>query len=335
MLSSHDHALGLTRLNVYAGMAGFYFVRDEIDTGAADNPLSLPAYPYEIPLVIQDKMFKETGELFYPSFNGDPFYQDFITDEGAEVSDDAPSALAEMFGDHIVVNGKIWPKMDVEPRKYRLRLLNGCDSRFLVIQFFAVSLDSMDFTDGEQVPFHVIGGDQGLASNALEVETVVLELAARHDVIFDFSPYVGRRIVIKNIGGDEPFGGDIPGPVGFEDTDKIMAFDVVSELDTNVADDFDPDMINFPFKEERNAHRVRRVGLFEGHDQKGRLQPLLGSIDPATDMNGEPITWPNTQVYRDAGLIGQIQPGTLPWHAPTTENIKLHDVEEWEIWNLR
>jgi spore coat protein A, manganese oxidase len=76
----HDHALGITRLNVYAGMAGFYIVRDDQDTGAVDNPLGLPAFPYEIPLVIQDRMFKENGELFYPAFPGDPYYEDFINE---------------------------------------------------------------------------------------------------------------------------------------------------------------------------------------------------------------------------------------------------------------
>ena len=108
----HDHALGITRLNVYAGMAGFYFVRDGMDTGKPDNSLGLPAFPYELAYAIQDRMFKANGELFYPSFPGDPFYKDFITDEGAELPPEifpggGPTALAEFFGDHMVVNGLI------------------------------------------------------------------------------------------------------------------------------------------------------------------------------------------------------------------------------------
>ncbi|MGD8726996.1 MAG: multicopper oxidase domain-containing protein, partial [Gemmatimonadales bacterium] len=75
----HDHALGITRLNVYAGMAGFYFVRDQYDTGDANNTLGLPAWPYEKAYAIQDRMFRVTGELFYPSLPGEPFYDDFIT----------------------------------------------------------------------------------------------------------------------------------------------------------------------------------------------------------------------------------------------------------------
>ncbi len=147
----HDHALGITRLNVYAGMAGFYIIRDDFDTGRPGNPLSLPAFPYEAAFAIQDRMFKDNGEFFYPAFPGDPFYADFITGEGAVLPpglfpDGGPTGLAEFFGDHMVVNGTIWPKMDVEPRNYRLRLLNGCDSRFLAVQFFEVPADATDFS---------------------------------------------------------------------------------------------------------------------------------------------------------------------------------------------
>ena len=78
----HDHALGITRLNVYAGMAGFYFVRDGQDTGQPGNPLDLPAYPYETAYAIQDRMFLKGGQLFYPSLPSDPFWDDFIRSEG-------------------------------------------------------------------------------------------------------------------------------------------------------------------------------------------------------------------------------------------------------------
>jgi spore coat protein A len=110
----HDHALGLTRLNVYAGLAGFYFIRDNIDTGLPGNPAGLPAWPYEKAYAIQDRMFRATGELFYPAFPGDRLYADFITEGGAILPTDifpggGPTALAEFFGDHMVVNGVIWP----------------------------------------------------------------------------------------------------------------------------------------------------------------------------------------------------------------------------------
>ena len=83
MMWYHDHALGLTRLNVYAGLAGFFPLRDAADTGKPGNPLGLPADPYELGYAVQDRMFRNTGELFYSAFPGDPFYDDFITGEGA------------------------------------------------------------------------------------------------------------------------------------------------------------------------------------------------------------------------------------------------------------
>jgi FtsP/CotA-like multicopper oxidase with cupredoxin domain len=166
------------------------------------------------------------------------------------------------------------------------------------------------------------------------VETLVVEPASRWDVIIDFSNLLGERIIMKNIGGDEPFGGDIPGPQLFSDTDKIMAFDVLETLNLGVPDDFDIDASFTLLSSELVApDNTRRVGLFEGHDQFGRLQPLLGTVDKATDMNGDPINYPNTDEFKKAGLTGQME-GTMAWHYPTTENIKLGAVEEWEIWNL-
>ena len=335
----HDHALGITRLNVYAGMAGFYFIRDDFDTGLPGNPLDLPAFPYEAAFAIQDRMFKENGELFYPAFPGDPFYADFITDEGAVLPPDifpdgGPTALAEFFGDHIVVNGKIWPKMEVEPRNYRLRLLNGCDSRFLAVQFFEVPSDAEDFSQAIQrqpLPFTVIGSDQGLASSPTTVDTLLLETGSRYDIVVDFkSVTAGNRVIMKNIGGDEPFGGDIPGPQVFGETDRIMAFDVVLPIDSAVPD-VSPSWEDYgPGVPDRT--RLRKVALFEGMDEFGRLQPLLGTAEPATDYLGNPIYWPNTPDYVDAGLVGQME-GSIAWHSPTTENPKLGDTEEWEVWN--
>ncbi len=188
----HDHAVGITRLNVYAGMAGFYIIRDDFDTGLFGNPLDLPAFPYEAAFAIQDKMFKDNGELFYPAFPGDPFYADFITGEGALLPADVfpgggPTGLAEFFGDHMVVNGMIWPQMDVEPCNYRLRFLNGCDSRFLAVQFFEVPPEATDFSAATgPLPFTVIGSDQGLASSPTTVDTLLSETGSRYDVIFDF-----------------------------------------------------------------------------------------------------------------------------------------------------
>jgi FtsP/CotA-like multicopper oxidase with cupredoxin domain len=345
----HDHALGITRLNVYTGMAGFYIIRDDFDTGLAGNPLDLPAFPYEAAFAIQDKMFKENGELFYPAFPGDPFYEDFITGEGAVLPPGifpggGPTGLAEFFGDHMVVNGKIWPKMEVEPRNYRLRFLNGCDSRFLAVQFFEVPAGDTDFNNAiQQVPFTVIGSDQGLASSPTTVDTLLIETGSRYDVIFDFKNVTpGNRVIMKNIGGDEPFGGGIlmPGdPRPFPEMNRIMAFDVVKPLDTAIPD-VSPVGIAFG-PVIPTPTRTRKVALFEGKDEFGRLQPLLGTAEPATDYAGNPINWPATPEYQQAvmpdgtpsQLTGQME-GSIAWHSPTTENPDLDATEEWEIWNV-
>ncbi|MEJ2637424.1 MAG: multicopper oxidase domain-containing protein [Calditrichia bacterium] len=333
----HDHALGITRLNVYAGLAGFYIIRDQYDTGIAGNGLDLPAYPYELAYAIQDRMFLATGELFYPAYPGDPAYEDFITGEGAILPEalfpgGGPTALAEFFGDHMVVNGKIWPKEEVEPRNYRMRLLNGCDSRFMVIQFFEAPLDATDFTSAEgPLEFTVIGSDQGLASSPTNLYRLLFEPGSRYDIIFNFAGHGNKRIIMKNIGGDEPFGGDIPGPQEFEFTDRIMAFDVKKPLN-NLIDDVSPTGISFGPNVPAAPTRLRKVALFEGRDEFGRLQPLLGTAEPATDFAGKPINWPDTQPYIDAGLVGQME-GSIAWHSPTTENPALGSTEEWEIWN--
>jgi FtsP/CotA-like multicopper oxidase with cupredoxin domain len=320
----HDHALGITRLNVYAGMAGFYFVRDAVDTGDANNPLGLPAFPYEMGLAIQDRMFRADGSLFYPAFPGDPFWTDFITDEGLADEDvPQPSALAEFFGDHIVVNGVIWPKANVERRHYRLRLLNGTDSRFLVVRFrVAATPTSTDLTGaGAPLPFYVIGSDQGLAAAATVTDTLVFEPGGRYDVVFDFSQVpAGSRVILENIGGDAPFGGafgdDLDPDDFFPDrqTDRLMAFDAVLPTSA-VPDAFDPNAIGAYGGNTQSVTRVRRVALFEGNDEYGRLQPLLGTAEPETDASGQTVS------------------GAIAWHSPTTENPGLDTTEIWEIYN--
>jgi len=322
----HDHALGLTRLNVYAGLAGFYFIRDFYDTGLSDNPLGLPAFPYEMAYAIQDRMFTEKGALFYPAFPGDPFYEGFITDEGADLPPDlfprgGPTALAEFFGDHMVVNGKIWPKENVEPRNYRMRLLNGCDSRFMVVRFRDVPLGDTDFTSaGDPIPFYVIGSDQGLASSATMTDTLVFEPGGRYDIVFDFGESDGMRVIMENIGGDAPFGGDFGDDLAEEDlfadrqTDRIMAFDVTLPL-SSVSDSFDPGAIAAYAGNIEDVDYVRKVALFEGTDEFGRLQPLLGTVNGNTDSGAATAT-PYT------------------WFQQTTEDPGIGTTEIWEIYNF-
>jgi FtsP/CotA-like multicopper oxidase with cupredoxin domain len=323
----HDHALGITRLNVYAGLAGQYFVRDEFDTGQANNPLNLPAYPYELAYLIQDRMFTEKGALFYPAFPGDPAYADFIIGEGAILPPElfpngGPTALAEFFGDHIVVNGKIWPKANVEPRHYRVRLVNGCDSRFMVLQLVAVApavTDPKHSSAGAPLPFWVIGSDQGLGTPR-QTDTLVFEPGGRYDVVIDFSQVpAGSRVIMKNLGGDTPFGGAFGDDLALEDlfddrqTDRIMAFDVVKPK-SGVPDNFNPGSIP-SYAGVSGGASTRRVALFEGMDQFGRLQPLLGTV-------------------KDGNLNTTNVATAYAWFQPTTETPGVDTTEIWEIYNF-
>jgi len=220
-----------------------------------------------------------------------------------------------------VVNGKIWPKAEVEPRHYRLRLLNGTDSRFLVVRFRAAPLGATDLGNaGAPLPFYVIGSDQGLAAAATQVDTLVIEPGGRYDVIFDFHALDGYRVIMENIGGDAPFGGAFGSDLDPEDlfpdrqTDRIMAFDVVKPF-AGGADVFDPAAIRSYGGNTNPVTRTRRVALFEGNDEFGRLQPLLGTAEPTIDAAGDTVS------------------GAIAWHSPTTETPNNGDTEIWEIYN--
>ena len=327
MMWYHDHALGITRLNVYAGLAGFYPLRDDNDTGKVDNPAGLPADPYELGFAVQDRMFSNTGELFYPSLPGDPFYDDFITGEGAVLPPDifpggGPTALAEFFGDHMVVNGIIWPKYDVEQRQYRVRFLNGTDSRFMRLRLKVVAAGETDPALSTTLQsFYVIGSDQSLRVDAAMVDEVDFMPGERLDLVVDFKdvPF-GSRVIVENILGDAPFGGDLPAPEDlFPDrrTDRVMAFDVEMPLsmvpDTSIGDG--TNLGGGVYIETKPDTPVRKLALFEGLDEFGRLQPLLGTAEPTDDINGNMVD------------------GSLTWFQPITENPVLGSTEIWEIYN--
>lgn len=321
----HDHSLGITRLNVYAGLAGFFAVRDDDDTGKADNPLGLPADPYELGFAVQDRMFRDTGELFYPAYPGEPFYDDFITGEGVTLPPDlfpdgGPTGLAEFFGDHIVVNGTIWPKYSVERRPYRVRLLNGTDSRFMRLRLREVGAHDTDPALGGVVPFYVIGSDQSLRSSPALVDEVDFAPGERLDLVVDFKDVShGRRVIMENLLGDSPFGGDLPAPEDlFPDrrTDRVMAFDLELPFnhatpDTSVGHGTDlGGGVAVP-----DTTVVRKLALFEGTDEFGRLQPLVGTAEPVVDVEGNTVT------------------GALAFHSPITENPALGSTEIWELYN--
>jgi spore coat protein A len=168
LLWFHDHGLGATRLNVFAGLAAAYIVRDAYDTGDEPNPIGVPGGAYEIPLVIQDRQFNADGTFRYP-----------VSDiEGA-------TWIGEYFGDVMLVNGKVWPYLDVEPRMYRLRFLNGCNARILNLDIAGPA-------------FWQIGAEGGLFDVPVAVKQLVLAPAERADVLVDFSRFAGGTLTLKN-----------------------------------------------------------------------------------------------------------------------------------------
>jgi spore coat protein A len=159
----HDHAMGLNRLNTYAGMVGLFLIRDE-----AEAALNLPAGPYEVPLVLYDRNFTADGQLFYAS-SGIPNHP----------------WVPEFTGDGILLNGKLRPFFDVEPRLYRFRVLNASNSRF-----FGLSLDNKQ-------PLIQIGSDQGLLASPTGLKSLNLAPAERADLLIDFSQLAGHTLHLR------------------------------------------------------------------------------------------------------------------------------------------
>ena len=211
----HDHALGITRLNVYAGLAGGYLLRDTpgpsgtgIDTGDGTH---LPPPPYEVPLVIQDRMFNPDGSFAYPP------------NPELTLSDGTPRPWApEFFGDMATVNGKCWPNLDVAHGKYRFRVFNGSNARFYDLKFVA---------GGNALAFSQIGSDGGLLNAPARLNKLVLGPGERADIVVDFAGLpAGTKVVLMN-GARTPFP---DGPVavrrGGVPLREIMQFSVQSEV---------------------------------------------------------------------------------------------------------
>jgi spore coat protein A len=174
LLWFHDHGFGATRLNVFAGLAAAYILRDAHDTGTEPNPAAIPGGAYEIPLVIQDRQFNPDGTFLYP------------------VSDiPGVTWIGEYFGDVMLVNGKVWPFLNVEPRLYRFRILNGCNARILNLRLGGARLWQ-------------IGAEGGMWDVPVAVKNVVLAPAERADVIADFRPSPGQTLVMKNTPPPKP-----------------------------------------------------------------------------------------------------------------------------------
>ena len=190
----HDHAMHLTGLHVYNGLAGMYLIEDDFE----DNlPLPKGYGEYDIPLVIQDRMFNEDGSLRYP----------------VTADDNSSNGV---FGDVMLVNGKPWPRMEVSARKYRFRVLNGSNA-----QPFELALST-----GR--PFTVIATEGGLLERPVRVSSLPIAQAERYEIVIDFSEYpVGTRVVLKNLMEKVGKKSDPRNIRSDEPMSDVMRFDVV------------------------------------------------------------------------------------------------------------
>jgi spore coat protein A len=324
----HDHALGMTRLNVYAGPAGFYIIRGGPSDVVLDSrfgtaavlpgpaPKANDKFPpnktyYEIPIAIQDRSFNVDGSLFYPDTRA--FFDGY---EGPYLpfSDISPIWNPEFFGNMMMINGNTWPFQTVEQRRYRLRLLNGCNSRFLIL----------DFGNIPGVEVWQIGNEGGFLAapvnmTAVNNNLILMAPAERADVIVDFTNVPVGNYVLGNVGPDEPFGGGEPGSdfdvADTDSTGQVMEFRVVPALAPDPTTP--PQFLQLPaITPLPTATVTRPLALVEEASTvfDGPAEALLGTV--VGDPNLAPGVWAK-QFWMDA----------------VTETPNLGDTELWEIYN--
>ncbi|KAL2609727.1 hypothetical protein R1flu_028300 [Riccia fluitans] len=257
LLWYHDHTMGITRINVLAGLAGFYILRSP-----TEEPKNLPCGDYEIPLVLQDRQFWANGSINFPDIGNSPNH---------------PNWCPEYFGDTIVVNGKVWPYLDVYPTKYRFRMLNGANARFFNLTLTEPSLK-----------FIQIGTDGGFLPFPLNISSLTIGPGYRVDVIIDFSEIApGTKIYLNNSAaapfpsGSDAFLTKIPSVLEFRVVPKPSNVDIPL---TYIPDSMIPTP-RADYNLNENVHRM--LTLTEVKDGEGRpLHSLLNNSrwdDPVTE----------------------------------------------------
>jgi spore coat protein A len=275
----HDHALGITRLNVYAGLAGFYLIRDE-----AEKALNLPEGEFEMPLMLQDRLFHRDGSLYYPKVVNGPA--------------EHPLWIQEFYGDMNCVNGKVMPFLEVEPRRYRFRVLNAANSRFYHLRLFNSDSTGKVASQSFDVPsFQQIGSDGGLLPAPLELHYLLIAPGERFDVVIDFSGCEGKCFSLIN---DAPAPYTMGGQYLAED---VMLFKIARPLsgkDTSAV----PETL-VPFKSLNPTYSTRERLLLVSEKER----PSDG--------------------YVIIGLLGNAR-----WHEPITEDPKAGSTEIWSFVNI-
>ena len=326
LLWYHDHAVGITRLNAYAGIATAMIIRDSFESNLRNK--GLPDFiengGREIPIVIQDKVFvrddiatTDPGWLDLPvqSTPGSLWYPHVYDAEigpGFPPPDENNSLVPEMFGDTTLVNGVVFPFAPVEPRRYRLRILNACQARFLNLQLYVCNSSGQPDKTQPGPNFLVIGTEGGFLSRPALVPSgvpfnpetlggsLITAPAERWDIIIDFKVFEGKSLILYNDapapfpGGDATTDYDSQSEAG-PDTRTILRFDVASGINgaadlplkitskTNLQDFIDPSLVGMwttaPLPPPPGVP-VRQLTLNEDFDEFGRLIQLLGTNVP-------------------------------------------------------
>jgi spore coat protein A len=261
----HDHAMAITRLNVFAGLFGTFIIRDP-----AEQALNLPGGAFDIPIVLYDRTLDRDGQLLYPvsATPGAPF-------------------VSEFYGNTIVCNGKIFPYLEVQPRRYRFRLVNAANGRF-----FHLTLTG-------NRPFHQIGSDLGLLEAPVELRSVVLFPAERGEVIIDFTGLDGQELQLRN------------------DADDILQFRVLKKQQPQMANEGAraerasalPALLrSVPRMPESQSVRERFLTLSEHDDAAGNsMQMLLNETHWDMPVTENPVL-DSTEIWSFVNLAGDAHP---------------------------
>ncbi|MFD1174480.1 multicopper oxidase family protein [Oceanobacillus picturae] len=246
----HDHAMGITRLNVYAGLVGAYIIRDK-----KESNMDLPSDEYEIPLLLLDRSFHSDGSLKYPT-----------QPEDASSELPNPSIVPAYLGEAILVNGKVWPYKEIEPRKYRFRVINASNTRTYQLYF------------DNNHPILQIGSDGGLLRKPIELRSLTLEPAERADIIIDFSQLKGKTLHLKNDLGD--------GAAPEDETHDVMQFRVNKRQNGKDTSKIPNSLSTIKSLKGNQVKAIRKLKLIGSEDEFGRPLLLLDNKkwhDPITE----------------------------------------------------
>jgi spore coat protein A len=313
MLWYHDHVMGVTRLNVYAGLAGLWIVRDD-----RERELELPeGPPYEVPLLLADRNFDADAD---GRLTGDLLHK---TDPGT----------MECFGPFTTVNGTVWPYLDVEPATYRFRLLNGSNARTYRLVLTR---------DGEVEHDRIvqIGSEGGLFAAPVSIpgQGLVLASAERADLLVDFADLpAGTELTLWNTAG-APFDGRVADPVraGRADLDGLLPFPEVLRLRVvegrrsprRTPQKLATDLVR-PSRDELAGAPVRAIALVEQEAAASGEPSLLTLRELAPALDTEPAI---TLVEGDE--VTRWRTVATRFEDATTFFPMLHQPEIWRLINL-